>query len=298
MHEKFAAAIIGVSSSSDPTSKIDTWANIASSRFINEGTSLNDTIKKLAQDNDLNPNYIDRICETANLKTHMALLPSEPEKRASFSFPLADAKTVIKSLRPSGAPVKRISSDYMCPPSGLPGDGPTMSEMFGISGPGHTGHDIPEKRKLIIMIQKRASDRNRVYDALLKTAMEAETAELQIHHLAKQAVIQGTSLENIHEAACHAGNGDITAELFPKTAKLLNKMFLVSNSQLEKTAFEAPESLIDRNVPVTVVNGRNPLLSSINALKKYNSKAYSLRKGLIQIDDELKILNQRLKELE
>jgi hypothetical protein len=298
MQEKFAAAIIGMPSSAISTDRVDTWAKIASSRFINEGTPLNETIQKIAQDNDLNPNFISRVCEMANLQTHTALLPGEPEKRAAFAFPLANAKEVIAALRPGPGPKKKILSDYTCPPSGLPGGGPTMSELFGVEGGGHNGFEVPEKKKLIIMIQKRASDRKRVYDALLKSAMEVETAELAVHRHTKQAVMQGASLEKIHELACHAGNGDVTAELFPKTAQLLNKQFLVSDSALEKLAFEAPESLIDRNVPVTIVNGRNPLLSSIDALKRYRDKTYSLRSGLMQIDDELKILGQRLKELE
>ena len=173
-----------------------------------------------------------------------------------------------------------------------------MSELFGVEDGGHDGFEYPEKQKLIIMIQKRASERKRKYDALLKTAMEIETAELQVHRHVKQAVMQGASLEDVHELACHAGNGDVTADLLPKTAALLNRQFLVSDKAMEKLAFEAPESLIDRDVPVTIVNGRNPLLSSIDALKRYRSSAYKIKDGLNRIDDELKIFGQRLKELE
>lgn len=298
MHEKFASAIIGMPSSTISTDKVDAWAKIASSRFINEGIPLNSTIKKIAQDNDLNPNFINRVCETANLQTHTTLLPSEPEKRASFAFPLANAKEVIAALRPGPGPKKKIMSDYTCPPSGLAGGGPTMSELFGVEGEGHDGFDYPEKNRLIIMIQKRASERARMYDALLKTAMEVETAELDVHRHVKQAVMQGASLEEIHEAACHAGNGDVTEYLLPKTAQLLNKQFLVSDGALEKIAFEAPESLIDRTLPVTIINGRNPLLGSIDALKRYRSNAYTIKDGLMGVDHELEILGQKLKELE
>ena len=175
-----------------------------------------------------------------------------------------------------------------------------MSELFGVdqSGCGHNGYDIPERRKIVIMIQKRASDRSRAYDALLTAGMEAETAELEAHKHVKQAVMHGATLEEIHEAACHAGTGDVTEELLPKTAKLLNLQFLISDRELEKVAFKAPEELIDRDVPVTIINGRNPLMGSIDALKKYRGKAYSLRHGLVQIDDEVEILRQRLKAME
>lgn len=300
MHEKFAAAIIGIPSTSISADQIDTWAKIASSRFIKEAAPLNDTIRKIAQDNDLNPNFIERICESANLQTHTALLPREPEKRASFAFPLADAKVVTASLRPSGGPPKKIISDYTRPPSAMPGGGPSLEEMFGVNGSngcGHQGGDVPEKQRLVILIQKTAAQRQRVYDALVNKTMEIEHAEKQANHQIKQAMLQGASLEEIHAAACSAGLGDESAELLPKTAQLMKRHFLVSEKELEKVAFKAPESLIDRDVPVTIVNGRNPILASIDALREYKSSAHTYRLGLMGIDDELKVLKQRLKEL-
>lgn len=297
MHEKFAQAIIGGATSSPSQERLDTWSKTASNRFVGEGIPLNDSIKKIAQSNDLNPHFIERVCEMSNLYTHNALLPSEPEKRAGFAFPLADAKTVIASLRmvPKSGPA--MKSDYACPPSG-PKTGPTMAEMFGSGKPGHDGFQVPEKKRIIIMIQKKAAVKRRVRDALLKTAMEVETAELHMHKQVKQAVMQGMGLEEIHQAACSAGLGEITQDVLPKTAKLLNKQFLVKDAELQKLAFEAPEELIDRDVPVTVINGRNSLMASIDVLKQYRSNASCIQKGLMGLEQEVEYLKQRLKELE
>ena len=115
MFNKFAQAIINGAASSPSLERLETWAKTASKRFIDEGTPLNKTITKLAQENDLNPHFVERVCEMSNLYTHNALIPSEPEKRASFNFPLANAKEVTAALAgPARGP--SMSSDYASPP--------------------------------------------------------------------------------------------------------------------------------------------------------------------------------------
>lgn len=295
MHKKFAAVIMGSAPSSLSQERLETWAKIASKRFVENSIPLNDSITKIAQENDLTPHHIERVCEMANLNTHTALMPNEPEKRASFGFPLADAKCIRIALGPK-KPGATMSSDYAGPPKGTPSSGPSMADLFGVSGKGHNGFAVPEKKKVIIMIQKKAAERQRTHDSLLKTAMQCETAEKQFHKAAQQAVIQGSSLQDIHTVACHAGLGDVSGEVLQKTARLMKTQFLMGD--MEKVAFEAPEELIDRDVPVRVINGRNPIIGSLKALKEYQNNAYCIRDGLMGLDQELEVLRTKLKELE
>lgn len=174
-----------------------------------------------------------------------------------------------------------------------------MADLFGVSsGDGHTAYDVPERQKIIIMIQKKASERDRKYNELLKCAMEIETAELGVHSAVKQAVMQGASLDSIYKAACDAGYGDVSRETLIKSAELLKKQFVISDKAFTKFAEKAPEELIDRSLPITVINGRNPIIASIDALKKYKDNTYQVRDGLMGIDQEVEILRQKLKELE
>lgn len=299
MHEKFAEMLFGGSSNSISEDRLTTWAKVASQRFINDGVPLNDSIQKIAQENDLNKNFVERLCEMSNMETHIATIPSEPEKRASFAFPLADSKAVCSSLSGASHPKTKIISDYAGPPKGLPGGGPSIAEMFGVKDVcPHNGGDIPERKRIIIMIQKKASERGRMHGDLLQSAMQCETAEKQFHKEAKQAVMHGMALEEMHKVACDAGFGSLTSELLPKTAQLLDRQFLITEEDMEKMAFEAPEELIDYSVPVRVINGRNPLLASLDTLKKYRDNTYQIRDGLMGLDEEVKVLRQRLKELE
>lgn len=290
---------MGIKTASVSQERLETFAKIASKRFVDESVPLSDTIAKIAQDNDLNSHAVERVCEMANLQTHAALLPSEPEKRASFSFPLADAKKVAVCLRPAAGPRPTILSDYAHPPCGPAAKaGPSMADLFGAAGKAHDGFQVPEKKRIVIMIQKKAAERQRLHDQMLKEAMFCETAELEVHKTVKQAVMQGATLEDVHNAACGAGLGGVSGEVLQKTASLLNKQFLISDEDLEKVAFEAPEELIDRNVPVRVINGRNPIIASLDVLKQYRDNTYSIRDGLMGLEQELEVLRQRLKELE
>jgi hypothetical protein len=299
MHTKFAQAIMGIKTASFSPERLETFAKIASKRFIEENVPLNDSVAKIAQENDLNSHSVERVCEMANLQTHAALLPTEPEKRASFAFPLADAKKVASCLAPCPSHGSKMVSDFARPPRGpAAGGGRSMADLFGVSGQAHDGFQIPEKKKIIVMIQKKASQRSRMRDQMLKEAMLCETAELGVHKAVKQSVMQGDTLEDIHDYACHAGLGDLSAETLSKTASLLNQQFLISDEALEKIAFEAREELIDRNVPVRVINGRNPIIASLDALKKYRDNCYTIRDGLMGLEQDIEILKQRLKELE
>lgn len=292
MHEKFAKAIMGTKVASVSEERLATFAKIASNRFVGESVPMNDTIAKIAQDEDLNSHAVERVCEMANLQAHASLLPSEPEKRASFAFPLADSKKVASMIcvKPSSGIAMR--SEFARPPCGpAASSGPSMADLFGVSGQAHDGFQVPEKKSLVIMIQKKASEKNRMHDKLLKEAMLVETAEKAAHHQIKQAVLQGESLDDIHVNACNAGLGDFAVEYLDKTAGVLQKEFV-------KCAFEAPEELIDRSVPVRVINGRNPIIASLDLLKQYRDNVFSIREGLMGLEQDISILKQRLKELE
>lgn len=176
-----------------------------------------------------------------------------------------------------------------------------MAEMFGVNENGNGNDDCLEnrdaKRKILVVIEKKAALRQRVKDLLIKEAMMFKSEEKRVHYLVKEAVMAGHSMESLHAASCSAGTGDVSQVLFPKTAQLLRRQMILSDGDIEKLAFPAPEELIDRNVPMTIVNGRQALLSSIDALKKHTKNMKLYRGALVHIDDDLGLLRQKLKEI-
>ncbi len=295
MHGKFAAAILGIGSTDDSQNRISDWAHLVSKRFIENGVPLNDSIVSIARENNLNKNFIERLCEAANLASHASLIPKTPEDRAAFSFPLADASEIVSSLKVKPE-TNKILSDYTCPPQDLPGGGPTMAEMFGVQDVEPPPCD-DEKHRIRVIIEKKAALRDRIKTAMIVEAMKSETVERKVHHLAKQAVLGGTSLLDVYVAAQKMGNGDVAKRVLMKTSELLKRQGASDMDLMKKASFEVDEELIDRSLPVTVINGRSTLLSSIDTLKKHTENLRKLNNKLVGIEDEVGFLSQKIKEL-
>lgn len=276
-------------------------AKIATKRFVEERIPLNATIAKLAEERDLNHHQLERVCELANVGTHQALWPGAAEKH-KLAFELADAKK-LKEKRPEP---RRVSSaverDYASPPTPVAKAGPSLAEMLGVApGGGHDGIAGPsEKQRLLIILQKKAAERQRIKDQALVAAMEAETFEKRAYAAVKQEVLGGTPMQMVLHAAAAAGLGKIACELLPKfEEKLIAETFGQVRVELQKLAISrAPEELISDDLgAVTVVNGAHPVLVSLDTVSKKNGVVQSLLYNLVRIDDELQIFRQRLKEL-
>jgi len=64
--------------------------------FLEHKTPLNDSIRKIASDNNLNPNQVTRVVEEANILTYKNLFEKNAEK--TFTFDLANSKEIISKL--------------------------------------------------------------------------------------------------------------------------------------------------------------------------------------------------------
>jgi hypothetical protein len=202
--------------------RLELLAKTAAKRYLQEGASLNDSIKKIAAENDLNSNQIERVCEMANIATHQGLWTKTAQKE-KISFPLADAKIVIAGACPELAtdspddcdcddcPIcgsspcscdGAMDSDYAGPPKGLPIAGPSLASLMGVDPEaGHNGlTDEPEGKRIIIVLQKKAAERQRMADRLLVQGAELETLEKKAYQTVKQAVLGGASFRDIFEA--------------------------------------------------------------------------------------------------
>lgn len=295
--------------------RLELLANIAAKRYLEEGGSLNDSIKKFAGENDLNSNQIERVCEMANIATHRGLWRKTAQKE-DIAFPLADAKSVVGAVSPSktcgcgdekpacsqGTSVQPISSDYSAPPRGLPDSGPSLMSMMGVD-PGKVHNGLgpePEKKRIIIVLQKKAAERQDCRSKLLVHGMQLETLEKQAFGEVKQTVLGGATFRQIYEAATGAGLRKLAEEYLPGfEEKLISDTHGDVRTRLVKMAIgKAPEDMISSSLGnMTVVNGAHPVLVSLDTI---NRKTGEIRNGLqniLRIDDEVKFFTQRLREL-
>jgi hypothetical protein len=300
--------------------RLELLANTAAKRYLEEGTDLNDSIRKVASENDLNSHQIERVCEMANIATHQGLWRKTAQK-SNIEFPLAKAAMVIKTIKPTSEPgqssaeggcgcgnspcgcnIKPMSSDYAGPPTGLPLKGPsTMSMMGADPAQVHNGlSQEPERKQIIIVLQKKAHARKMLEDKLLYEGMMLETLQKRAFETVKQTVLGGATFRQVYEAAAGSGLGKIAEETLPEfEEKLIEDTHGSTRQRLVKMAIgKAPEDMVSNELGnMTVINGAHPVLVSLDTL---NRKTGEIRNGLhnlLRIDDEVKTYTQRLREL-
>lgn len=291
--------------------RLELLANTAAKRYVEEQTPLTHTIRKIASENDLNSNQIERICEMANIATHRALFPKAASKEA-VAFPLADAQEVVnvvgkKPLDPSDASSPMVSpcsmdSDYSGPPQRLPIPGPSTMSMLGADpAKVHNGlHEEPEDKRIIIVIQKKAAEQSDLKSKILYKGMELESLEKRAYKEVKQTILEGATFYELYKAASAAGLDSMAEKYLPKWQdQIISESHGSQRLRLEKIAItKAPAELISENLGnMTVINGAHPVLVSLDTV---NRKTGEIKQGLnnyLRIEDELKVFNQRLREL-
>lgn len=72
--------------------KVDYFSKKAAKDYIYEKIPLNDSIKKIAQENNLSDEFIKRICEQSNHAVSSHMFQSNQDK--NFEFPLADSEVI------------------------------------------------------------------------------------------------------------------------------------------------------------------------------------------------------------
>lgn len=285
---------------SNRSEQLDVLAKTAARRYLQEGVALNDSIRKLAAENDLNPNQIERVCEMANIATHQGLW-SKTAQKESIAFDLADARNVIQVVGVrGGSDAAPCGAEYMGPPAALPAPGPSLMSLMG-GDAGHQGmYEEPERKKIVIVIQKHAAARKMLQDKVLVQGMELESLEKQAYAKVKQCALSGASFTDMYQAAYEAGLGKIAEEYFPQFEdRLIEETHGDVKKRLVKEAIaRAPEDLISNNLGnITVINGAHPVLISLDTIQRKTGEIKNGLHNMLRIDDEIKVFTQRMREL-
>ena len=292
--------------------RLELMAKTAAKRYLETGVSLNDLICKIASENDLNHEQIRRVCEMANINTHRHLW-SKTAQKESIAFPLADANTVVKVVAkrpldaddpesPMVSTPSAAGSDYLGPPKGLPASGPSTLSMFGADpAQVHNGmHEDGEKKRITIVIEKKAAERKRLADEVVYMGLQLETLEKHAYNAVKQAVLGGHSFPQIFKAAQSANLDVVAAEYLPQfQERLMSEAHGETRNRLEKQAIaKAPDDLISSNLGnTTVINGAHPVIVHLDTVQRKTGEIKNGLHNILRIDDEVKVYTQRLREL-
>ena len=81
------------------------------------GTTLNDSITKVAMDNDLNSDQVKRMVETTNQLAYLSELDGQDDR--TFEFDVANYDDILDGMLPTGGMDKAASSNIGCSPMDL-----------------------------------------------------------------------------------------------------------------------------------------------------------------------------------
>jgi hypothetical protein len=91
--------------------ELENFSKIAAQAYLDGGVDLNDTITKLAQENDFTPHHIERVVQNTNILVNGTLVGQAREQNQDprITFPLANASVVGDRIN---EPVTRKHAEY------------------------------------------------------------------------------------------------------------------------------------------------------------------------------------------
>ena len=98
----------------------------AAKEYLQNSVPLNDTITKIAEENALTKEQINRVTEAANTTTYLALFKTAEDKY--IEFPVADSEKIAEYLKPVSY-IPNTLDDYGSPPKSMLDDN---TEIFPV----------------------------------------------------------------------------------------------------------------------------------------------------------------------
>lgn len=224
--------------------KLENWGREASETYLNSlkyqsdktasPTLLNEAIEKIAKDNTLNREQIQRVCEFANIVTLEEMMKTASDR--AEEFPVADARVVMEKVAQEGhaTPAEKVASFSFSAYREAPVASVDQTVEFIMSG-------VKETMEKTAAAEAEAAGTltmDRVAGALVKLAQEKEkavaierdfdmkqvAARSAMTNIVKDLLREGHSFADLFKAAVAAKPEakDSTTKLFQDIAKELN----------------------------------------------------------------------------
>jgi hypothetical protein len=282
---------------------LNTFAKIAADEYLGSNkTSLNTTLKKIASQEHLTPFQIEYVASEANKAVWGKLFSMD--KQASYDFPLADSKEVLKDLQVSNSPgeVKTADLDYLSPPVST-----KIASFDPLKAMGFVEENIEKsasarkevKRQLQYRLEKVSHAKEELERELYVANTKIEELETSFVKTARNMILEypfeqrGEAMDKIAEfLRASSEKPDQNRMLIKKLAHVMKRQGLVKEADLK-----APEQYISDKLPCRVVNGRHQL----SVLVKTIMDQYDWRDTLFHryeiVDSSLPTIKEKIREL-
>lgn len=278
------------------------FAKLAADEYLGKNSSpLNETLTKIATQENLTPHQIEFVAAEANKSVWAKLFAMD--KTASYDFPLADAKQVISSLQQTTTPaqVSAADLDYLSPPTSTK----TASfDLFAAMGIQKEALDKSAaarrevKRELQKRMEKVAQAKEELECRMIVASSAIENLELEFVKSARAMVIdkpfedRGQAMEKIAEFVGNCGRPEHGRALMKKLSHVLKRQGLMKEADLK-----APEQYISDKLPARIINGTHSLYITIKTLyDKYDDRALLGQKYEI-VDSSLPVIKEKIRAL-
>jgi hypothetical protein len=234
----------------------------AKSSYLEGGQELNDSIEKIAREENLSSEQIKRVCEKANEATFLDLFEKTADK--NFKFPLADSGEVIGRVYKEDAPREKVAYEAYGTSRAADMEKAASESTLGLMG--ISADDISDeiddsftkqafKEESVV----RAKEKELICREMIKEA-EYGMAELlvSINQDYRQAINEGMHDDAI-KIACQAVFGDsFDKELDKIASDIPDEVRVLSGAYFEKVA----------SYDDIVVNDRHEFIQKIAAYLK------------------------------
>lgn len=289
--------LLGTRAASDHD--VRTMAKEAADRYLQDKVDPNSTIEKFAEERDLNPQFIARVAEAANVVIYSELFKkASPEDRASIEFPLARGPEITRTVVPPDGPTLQVKEaaakeaaapadlDYMvAPPSVL--RRPHVAEPMekAASAP------IPHPTYVRNYLEKLSTQRQNQEGEALVALQALDAAESAFIKEAKHLLVTDPSaLADVYRDACHLGLGKVAAELIAKTSETAPSLRI-------KIAAMVPEDYLPDEDAARVVNGETKILKLLRAVDQRRADVDDRWQSLRVVDHGRERMIERVRDL-
>lgn len=281
---------------------LNTFAKLAADEYLGQNkTALNTTLKKIASQEGLTPFQIEYVASEANKEVWGKLFSMD--KQASYDFPLADSKEILKDLQipQSSGEVKTADLDYLSPPVST-----KVASFDPFKAMGIVEENLEKsaaakkevKRQLQHRLEKISAAKEEIERQLYVVNSKIEELELEFVKTARNMVLEypfsdrGTAVEKVAEFLRGCGANDHSKYLIKKLAHVLKRQGLVKEADLK-----APEQYISDKLPCRIVNGRHSLYLTVKTIMDQYDWRDTLHSRYEIVDSSLPTIKEKIREL-
>jgi len=282
---------------------LNSFAKIAADEYLGKNqTALNTTLKKVASQEGLNPHQIEYVVAEANKKVWSSLYAMD--KTASYDFPLADMKSILKDLQITHtkvAQVEDIDLDYLSAPRST-----KLASFDPLKELGFIPEEIEKsayarkevKKQLQNRFEKLSMAKEEIERLIIVNTTELENLELQFVKTARALIMEEAledrpqAMEKIAEFLAGCGDVDQGRSLIKKLSHVLKRQGLMKEADLK-----APEQYISNKTPARIVNGEHALYITIKTIFDKKDYASNLNHRYEIVDSSLPVIKEKIREL-